>query len=88
MLPEGPAALPPSPVPCVLHAGILRYQDTSHGEIVAQHPTQMGPCSVMRQNPYNAVMCLGHSRVRAGEAGRCGGCTRADSLFCWFVAGA
>ncbi len=41
---------------------MLRYQDTSTGHIVAQHKTKMGPCSVMRHNPYNAVECLGHAR--------------------------
>ncbi|KAG1679461.1 hypothetical protein FOA52_007753 [Chlamydomonas sp. UWO 241] len=42
-------------------AGVLRYQDTSHGAIVAQHKTRLGPCSVMRQNPYNASLVLGHT---------------------------
>jgi hypothetical protein len=28
---------------------------------VAQHRTRLGPCSVMRQNPHNAVLCLGHA---------------------------
>ena len=36
-------------------------QDTSTGAIVAQHRTRMGTCNVMRQNPWNAVMNLGHS---------------------------
>jgi hypothetical protein len=43
-------------------AGVLRYQDTSTGHMVAQHKTKLGPCSVMRQNPHNAVLCLGHAR--------------------------
>eukprot|EP00798_Chlamydomonas_sp_ICE-L_P015753 gene15753-21876_t len=42
-------------------AGILRYQDTSTGHIVAQHKTRLGPCSTMRQNPWNAVLNLGHT---------------------------
>ncbi|MEW5304015.1 MAG: hypothetical protein WDW36_006654 [Sanguina aurantia] len=42
--------------------GVLRYQDTSTGHIVAQHKTKLGPCSVLRQNPHNAMMCLGHAR--------------------------
>lgn len=42
-------------------AGVLTYQDTSTGQIVAQHRTRLGPCDVLRQNPHNAVMCLGHS---------------------------
>ena len=36
-------------------------QDTATGAIVAQHRTRMGTCDVMRQNPWNAVMHLGHS---------------------------
>lgn len=42
-------------------SGVLRYQDTSHGQLVAQHKTRLGPCDVMRQNPWNAVLNLGHS---------------------------
>ncbi|KIY97753.1 putative U3 small nucleolar RNA-associated protein 7 [Monoraphidium neglectum] len=41
--------------------GILHYQDTTHGGIVAQHRTRLGPCGVMRQNPHNGVLCLGHA---------------------------
>lgn len=44
--------------------GILRYQDTSTGHIVASHKTRLGPCSVMRQNPWNAVLGLGHAGAR------------------------
>lgn len=42
-------------------AGVLHYQDTSTGQIVAQHRTRLGSCDVMRQNPFNAVLCLGHN---------------------------
>jgi hypothetical protein len=41
-------------------AGVLRYQDTSTGQIVATHRTKLGACDAMRQNPWNAVLCLGH----------------------------
>eukprot|EP00775_Hariotina_reticulata_P010913 gene10913-11067_t len=41
--------------------GLLHFQDTSTGQIVAQHRTRLGPCQVLRQNPYNAVLCCGHS---------------------------
>ena len=41
--------------------GILRYHDTSMGQIVAEHKTWANSATVMRQNPYNAVMCVGHS---------------------------
>ncbi|RYY34237.1 hypothetical protein EON62_03475, partial [archaeon] len=43
------------------NSGYLKYQDVSTGELVAEHRTKMGPCNVMRQNPWNAVMALGHS---------------------------
>ncbi len=41
--------------------GVLRYQDTSTGHMVAQHRTHLGRSGVMRMNPYNSVMGLGHS---------------------------
>lgn len=41
--------------------GALCYQDVSTGAIVATHRTKQGPCDVMRQNPWNAVLCLGHA---------------------------
>lgn len=40
--------------------GWLKYQDTSTGELVSEHRTKLGPCSVMAQNPSNAIICLGH----------------------------
>lgn len=40
--------------------GHLKYQDTSTGQIVADHRTRLGPCDCMRQNPANAIICLGH----------------------------
>jgi U3 small nucleolar RNA-associated protein 7 len=42
-------------------SGHLKYQDTSTGQLVCSHKTKMGPCQVLRQNPSNAVMHLGHS---------------------------
>ena len=36
-------------------------QDTSTGQMVAQHRTRLGTCDVMRQNPQNAVLSLGHA---------------------------
>lgn len=41
--------------------GNLRYQDTSTGTMVAQQRTHLGRCEVLRMNPYNAVLGLGHS---------------------------
>lgn len=42
-------------------AGWLKYQDTSTGQLVSQHRTKLGSCSVLRQNPANAVLHAGHS---------------------------
>lgn len=41
--------------------GYLKYQDTSTGAFLCEHRTKLGDCSVMKQNPHNAVMCLGHA---------------------------
>ncbi|KAL2643345.1 hypothetical protein R1flu_010932 [Riccia fluitans] len=42
-------------------AGILRYQDTSTGQLVGFIRSQLGRCGVMRMNPYNSVIGLGHN---------------------------
>ncbi|KAJ3320094.1 Small subunit (SSU) processome component [Blyttiomyces sp. JEL0837] len=42
-------------------SGTLRYQDTSTGVLVAEHRTRLGDCGTMAQNPYNAIINLGHS---------------------------
>jgi U3 small nucleolar RNA-associated protein 7 len=41
--------------------GFLKYQDTSTGQLVSSHKTKLGPCQVLRQNPSNAVIHLGHT---------------------------
>jgi len=41
--------------------GYLKYHDTSTGEFVSSHRTKLGPCSVLRQSPSNAILHLGHS---------------------------
>lgn len=41
--------------------GVLHYQDTSTGALVAQHRTRLGPCGVMALNHHNAVLQLGHA---------------------------
>ncbi|KAI7866091.1 WD40-repeat-containing domain protein [Spinellus fusiger] len=43
------------------NAGYLKYQDTSTGQLVAELRTRLGPCKTMTQNPWNAVLHLGHS---------------------------
>ena len=40
--------------------GWIKYQDTSTGQHVASHRTHL-TCRVLRQNPANAVMHVGHS---------------------------
>ena len=40
--------------------GVLRYQDVTHGALVAQHRTKLGACEVMRYNPQNAIVHCGH----------------------------
>ncbi|SCU95715.1 LAME_0F13146g1_1 [Lachancea meyersii CBS 8951] len=41
--------------------GWLKYQDVSTGQIQAEIKTKLGPTSAMAQNPWNAVINLGHS---------------------------
>jgi len=40
--------------------GWLKYQDTSTGQLVYEHPTKLGNCDCMVQNPWNAIINLGH----------------------------
>ncbi len=42
------------------NGGFLRYTDTSTGKIVAEHPTRKGAPTAMAQNPWNAIMHVGH----------------------------
>ncbi|KAK4049510.1 putative U3 small nucleolar RNA-associated protein 7 [Microbotryomycetes sp. JL201] len=41
------------------NAGFLKYQDTSTGQLVAQHRTKLGGCQTMAQNAHNAFISLG-----------------------------
>lgn len=41
--------------------GFLTWVDVSVGRIVSQFNTRKGRLNMMAQNPYNAVICLGHS---------------------------
>ncbi|KAI8896721.1 WD40-repeat-containing domain protein [Globomyces pollinis-pini] len=43
------------------NAGYLKYQDTSTGQLIVEHRTKLGKCDTMAQNPYNAIINLGHS---------------------------
>lgn len=42
------------------NTGYLRYQDTSTGKMVSNLRTKLGRCDCMAQNPYNAIINLGH----------------------------
>ncbi|TDZ23480.1 putative U3 small nucleolar RNA-associated protein 7 [Colletotrichum sidae] len=44
----------------VASTGFLKYQDVSTGGIVAEFPTKLGPPTALAQNPYNAVLHVGH----------------------------
>lgn len=39
----------------------LTYQDISTGEFVSDFNTKCGECKCMKQNPYNAIIHMGHS---------------------------
>ncbi|KAF2263437.1 BING4CT-domain-containing protein [Lojkania enalia] len=43
-------------------AGMLRYTDTSTGQMIAEQPTRLGPPTALCQNPHNAVLHIGHQR--------------------------
>ena len=43
------------------HSGWVKWHDVSTGTYVAGYQTGHGPCRVMKQNPHNAVLHLGHS---------------------------
>ncbi|KAF7558487.1 hypothetical protein G7046_g5658 [Stylonectria norvegica] len=40
--------------------GFLKYQDVSTGQLVAEIPTKLGQPVSLAQNPYNAVLHVGH----------------------------
>jgi U3 small nucleolar RNA-associated protein 7 len=41
--------------------GVLSYHDVTNGKQVATHRTKQGFCDTMAQNPWNAVINLGHA---------------------------
>ncbi|CAH0017415.1 unnamed protein product [Clonostachys rhizophaga] len=40
--------------------GVLKYQDVSTGQLVAEVPTKLGQPVSLGQNPYNAILNVGH----------------------------
>ncbi|KAF2803954.1 small nucleolar ribonucleoprotein complex subunit [Mytilinidion resinicola] len=44
------------------NSGVLRYTDTSTGQMVTELPTHLGPTTALCQNPWNGIMHLGHQK--------------------------
>ena len=42
------------------NSGYLKYHDTSTGQFVSELHTKLGRCDAMAQNPFNAIIHLGH----------------------------
>lgn len=42
------------------NSGYLKYLDISTGQIVAEMPTRLGSPTSLTQNPYNAILHMGH----------------------------
>lgn len=42
------------------NTGFLKFHDVSTGDLVSEFRTKLGPTQAMKQNPWNAVMHLGH----------------------------
>lgn len=43
------------------NSGVLKYHDVSTGVLKSELRTKLGPTQAMKQNPWNAVMHLGHA---------------------------
>ncbi|KAF2190661.1 BING4CT-domain-containing protein [Zopfia rhizophila CBS 207.26] len=43
-------------------AGVLRYTDTSTGQMITELPTHLGPPTSLCQNPHNAILHVGHQK--------------------------
>jgi U3 small nucleolar RNA-associated protein 7 len=41
-------------------SGFIKWHDISTGDYIVGHHTHHGPCSILKQNPLNAVMHTGH----------------------------
>lgn len=41
--------------------GLLTYHDVTNGKQIVAHRTKQGYCDTMAQNPWNAVINLGHA---------------------------
>ena len=43
------------------NTGFLKFHDVSTGTLVSEFRSKLGPTQAMKQNPWNAIMHLGHS---------------------------
>ena len=43
------------------NTGYLKYQDISTGNLISEHRSKLGSCSVLGQNRHNAILLTGHS---------------------------
>jgi len=62
--------------------GYLSWLDISIGQMVSRFSTKMGRLNIMTLNPYNAVVCLGHSKGKIFDVA-CVLCCKAIAIYEW-----
>lgn len=64
--------------------GYLTWLDVSIGSIVSQFNTRLGRLSLMTHNPYNAILCTGHSKGKYDCNQPDWWCDRYNFLALWY----